>query len=532
MTDFGHDDSRLRLERELRAAAPQARALFVDEVARRVHAQRFAIRPTRLRMGLALAFSSLTIVALGALGAPGYVAHAATAIVSTATTTLTGGGSPGPSGSGTVGSTSGTDQYAVAHGICHRTGNTTTPWALIFVVSADELDGHAEHGDIIPAPPWGCPPAAPKGTRPSATTTVIGGPTALKITQQATFLITVSSGNGSTPTGTVSCFDNFKRFVGSVALVNGAASCKLTFTYLGVHQMTAVYKTDDVNKWASSAGNVLNTNVTKGTSIVSIDSNLTPAPFGAGVTFTAEVPTSMSTTAAPNTAGTISVAPSGGASPATTVAWTPSTFGTAPAVVSASVEPPPHKPGGVQFAAGTAVIRIDAVTEAGQPITALNDALDIAIPDAPADIAPMYQRGNDPWVLIPRLPGTTLPTAQPDGWYMAGSTLHILTRHLTRFGLAKALSVGWGTRRRVHLNWAHRIVVFAAPSVDATATYTLRRGTKVYGTWTRTLPAGKGAPANLWLAGKNVVPGRYHLTIDVKAGPQRWTQVVAIRYLR
>ena len=49
---------------------------------------------------------------------------------------------------------------------------------------------------------------------------------------------------------------------------------------------------------------------------------------------------------------------------------------------------------------------------------------------------------------------------------------------------------------------------------------------------TRMLPAGKGAPANLWLGGKNVVPGNYRLTIAIQAGPQRWTQVVAIRYLR
>src|SRR3982751_3696550 len=98
MTDFGHDEGRLRLERELRAAAPQARALFVDEVARRLQAQRSALRPIRLRMGLALAFSSLMIVALGALGAPGYVAHAATAIGQA----VTGGTVPGPTGSGTV----------------------------------------------------------------------------------------------------------------------------------------------------------------------------------------------------------------------------------------------------------------------------------------------------------------------------------------------------------------------------------------------------------------------------------------------
>jgi hypothetical protein len=143
----------------------------------------------------------------------------------------------------------------------------------------------------------------------------------------------------------------------------------------------------------------------------------------------------------------------------------------------------------------------------------------------------MYQRGSSPWVVIPRLAGTTLPAGQPDGWYLNGSTLHILTRHLTKFALAKALDVKWGTRRRVHLRWAQRLVVYGAPNVDSTATYTLRRGHTVFGTWKRTLPGGKGAPANLWLTGKKVVPGMYRLTIDIQAGPQHWTQVVAIRYL-
>jgi hypothetical protein len=449
-----------------------------------------------------------------------------------------------------------------------------------------------------------------------------------------TFLVQLSSSGGSVPQGTVSCFDNLIRFVSSIDVHNGAASCSITFQSVGVHEITAVFKTDDVNKWASSAANVLTVTVTKGASTISLNSSQTPAPFGAGVAFTAGVtggasgfhvtdgtvqffdggtllgtagldasgtaayttsalaaghhtirgvysgdatydgngksisqeitappepqsepqaltqappastethpdpqpqsqtaPSSMTATTQPSAAGTVAVAPTGGGNAATTVDWSAATFGTAAAHVSATVAAP-LKTTGVQFAAGSSVIQIDAVTDSGQPITALSDVLDIAIPHVGSDVVPMYQRGDNPWVVIPRLGGTTLPAGQPDGWYRDGSTLHILTRHLTRFGLAAALDVKWGTRRRVHLRWARRVVVFGAPSVDATATYTLRKGSKVFGTWKRTLPAGKGAPANLWLAGKNVGPGHYKLTIVVQAGPQRWTQVVAIRYLR
>src|SRR4051794_3438118 len=638
MTDMGRDRYDLGLEQELRAAAPQARALFVDELASRVRAQRFRMRPSRARLGFALAFSALMIAALGVLGAPGYVAHAATAITQTASNVLT--GTDGSSGvgpaAGAAAGTSGTDQYAVNRGICHRTG--AGDFQLIFV-DASSLDAHAAHGDIIPAPPWGCPPTTPRGTAPTATSASIGGPSTINITRSASFLVQVKAANGSIPHGTISCFDNLDRVVDSAVVdASGFAGCSMTFGSLGTHSVTAVFKTSDVNKWASSAGNVATINVVKSATVVSITTSQTPAPFGAGVTFRAVVtgpaglgaptgavrffdngtslggpatigsagtvvlttdrlaagthtilasyggdgnyldrdagvtqvidappaaapesapqtqqdpapatptaaaqtqpeppaetpPASMTPTVSPATAGAFAVAPASGNAAPTTVAWPPSTFGRAPVKVSATVTPP-GKVDGVQFAAGTSVIQIDAVTETGQAITTLNDALDISIPNAPSDIAPMYQRGNEPWVVIPRLAGTTLPAGQPDGWYMEGSTLHILTRHLSKFALAKALDTKWGTRRRVHLMWAQRIVVYGAPSVDANATYTLRRGKKVYGTWNRTLPAGKGAPANLWLTGKNVRPGAYRLTIDIQAGPQHWRQVVAIRYLR
>src|SRR5947209_2587588 len=112
MTDLGRDPYDLRLEQELRAAAPHARPMFVDELARRVRVQRSRMRPSRARLGLAVGFSALMIAALGALGAPGLVAHAASAIVQTATSVVNGGGTPTTSGTGTTSGSSGTDQYA------------------------------------------------------------------------------------------------------------------------------------------------------------------------------------------------------------------------------------------------------------------------------------------------------------------------------------------------------------------------------------------------------------------------------------
>src|SRR4051794_8436735 len=632
MTDLGRDPYDAWLEQELRAAAPHARALFVDELARRVRVQRFRLRPSRARMGLAVGFSALMIAALGVLGAPGLVAHAASAIVQTAATVVNGGGTA--STTGLTGGTSGSMQYETPVAICHRTGDPFPPtWTP---VTGPPSAPHG-HPDIAPAPPWGCPPNHSPGGPPSETTTSmsIDTPRIGTPLEQKSFFVSVSGAAGlGAPHGTIECFDNVTRF----AIVDaplGTARCSIGTLAAGTHAITAIFKTGDVNRWASSASNVLTVVVSKTSSDVRVLTSETPAPFGAGVTFTASAsaptgapmptgtaqffdgasalsapmtltaagtasfsttalstgshtirvaysgdatyaatiatvsqmidappapappapapgpqsqapeepttttttttaepqtqesttttavqqqteptaqtpPASLTTTVAPATAGAVAVAPIGGTVAPTTVAWAPGTFGSAPVRVSATVQPPAAVQG-IQFAAGFAVISIDAVTDSGQAITTLANVLDIAIPNAPADVAPMYQRGDAPWVVIPRLGGTTLPSGQPDGWYLAGSTLHILTRHLTKFGLAKALDVKWGTRRRVSLRWAQRVVVYGAPSVDAEATYTLRRGKTVYGRWTRVLPAGKGAPANLWLAGKHVKPGRYML---------------------
>jgi len=253
MSDFEHD-----LERELRAAAPQPRALFVDEVARRLHAKRLGLRPNRLRLSLALAFSALTAVALGVLGAPAYVAHAADTLVQTATTTFGGGGSPSTNAVAGGGGTSGLVQYEAPEPICHRT--STDPLNPTYVLIVDSPSNHLGHPDIIPAPPWGCPPSHSPGRPgdPSETTTILkttnDGPGTLA--GQKKFSILVTAADKSTPRGFVLCFDNQTPFDQTV-LVDGKAACTFGMRVIGSHNITAVFHTGDVKKWASSAGNVV-----------------------------------------------------------------------------------------------------------------------------------------------------------------------------------------------------------------------------------------------------------------------------------
>ena len=40
--------------------------------------------------------------------------------------------------------------------ICHRTGSANNPYVMI-TVAQSALQAHQAHGDIIPAPPGGCP---------------------------------------------------------------------------------------------------------------------------------------------------------------------------------------------------------------------------------------------------------------------------------------------------------------------------------------------------------------------------------------
>jgi len=285
MSDFDRD-----LEHELRAGAPQARPLFVDDVARRLHAQRPGLRPNRLRLSLALAFSALTVVALGVLGAPAYVAHAADALVQTATTTFSGGSGPSTNVLSGGAASSGSFQYETPEPICHRTN--TDPVNRTYVLIVDSPSNHFGHPDIIPAPPWGCPPSHSPGRPgdPSETTTTLkatnDGPGFLA--GQKKFNLAVTAADGSTPQGFILCFDNLSPFDQTV-LIDGKATCTYGMRAVGTHNITAVFHTGDVRKWASSAGNVLTITVGKASSSVSVQTSRTPAPSGAVVVFTATV---------------------------------------------------------------------------------------------------------------------------------------------------------------------------------------------------------------------------------------------------
>ena len=97
------------------------------------------------------------------------------------------------------------------------------------------------------------------------------------------------------------------------------------------------------------------------------------------------------------------------------------------------------------FGLGSSAVEITATQESnGALITSFAEPIDIQFPDAPLGSVPSYSRDGSTWTEVPLLLRSPdrpsdppiLPVGQPDGWYRdAGNTVHILSRHLTFFGV-------------------------------------------------------------------------------------------------
>ena len=242
-----------------------------------------------------------------------------------------------------------------------------------------------------------------------------------------------------------------------------------------------------------------------------------PAPGGGG---------SASAVASGSDPGTLAVGPVGGTSPGAAVTWAPGTFGGQPVTVSASLAQPP----GQSFAAGGVVVNLKVTAADGSNVTSFAEPLEIAFPNAPPNIVPMYSQDGTSWTAIPQLAGTTLPQGQPDGWYRAGSTVYVLTRHATLFGLAKALSLTAQVAQRVSLR-RPALTVAVAPSLASAVALELRRGRTVVARWTRSVQP-KPTQLRLPLPVRARKPGSYTLVVTAAAGPQRLARTYSVRVVR
>ena len=170
-----------------------------------------------------------------------------------------------------------------------------------------------------------------------------------------------------------------------------------------------------------------------------------------------------------------------GSSTQVTVAWDPATFTTAADV---TVDPTPSLTStATLLGAGNSLVSIVATDPAtGQPIHTLSTPMDIVFANVPAGYVPTVSTDGVTFRALSLLAGTTLPADQQDGYYIAGGVIHVLTRHLTLFGvvykgnisvsetgrkLAAPNSGKWGDPLRIHTGPpALRIVT--TPTANAT----------------------------------------------------------------
>ena len=122
-------------------------------------------------------------------------------------------------------------------------------------------------------------------TQPPTTITLVSSPNPSSVGQQVTFTAT-ASGNGGTPTGTIT-FRDGAATLGAATLAGGSANFSLSSLTLGSHAISAGYGGDGTFAAATSA--VLTETITQPPSSVTLASSPNPSTVGQLVTFTATI---------------------------------------------------------------------------------------------------------------------------------------------------------------------------------------------------------------------------------------------------
>jgi hypothetical protein len=174
------DDDTDRLERTLRSRRVDPAPEFLDELEARIRGRRRGLASGRVRVGLGVAVSALALAAIGSAGAVTSVASSAGQLASVirdaivepsrsarptdanadagATASARGSQATPTAARPTPASPAANTRQTPAHHqyhitICHHTRHG---FAEVTIASS-AIPAHARHGDIIPAPPHGCP---------------------------------------------------------------------------------------------------------------------------------------------------------------------------------------------------------------------------------------------------------------------------------------------------------------------------------------------------------------------------------------
>ena len=235
------------------------------------------------------------------------------------------------------------------------------------------------------------------------------------------------------------------------------------------------------------------------------------------------VSTSARVAAAPNAAGRATVT---GAQ----VSWPARAFAGQVAVVLTT------STATASFAAGTTPVRLRIRDASGQPVTSFRRPLEIVF--APGSGTPGYSRNGRSWTAIPRIPGPTLPTGFPDGWFRAGDgSIHVLTMHATDFGVLKrgqklqaALTTTVRAPRVVNLQSASGFEIVVTTSLPATSVIALQApgGERIE---VRRLRTARPTPVVIGIPTGMRSPGTYTLIVHSKAGGWSAVRRVPVRLI-
>jgi uncharacterized repeat protein (TIGR01451 family) len=188
------------------------------------------------------------------------------------------------------------------------------------------------------------------------------------------------------------------------------------------------------------------------------------------------------------------------------------------------------------FGAGNQVISITAQrTSDGRPVTSFAAPFDIAFPNVPASFVPAVSQDGVTFRQLAQLSSRSLPAGQQDGYYRDGTTVHILTRHLTFFAVLNqanfTVALKLAASPRVNTSRTRTVAVRVSASLASSTRLTLvDAGNRTVATSVRRLQ--KGATVVTLALPKAIKAGRYTLVAvpDGKAAAAvRQTVVVASR---
>ena len=213
-------------------------------------------------------------------------------------------------------------------------------------------------------------------------------------------------------------------------------------------------------------------------------------------------------------AGSVTVA-----APATqvTVQWAASTLSSDATILVTPTSVSTPLPG---FQAGGAAVQVTIRAADGTPITSVDTPLDIVFANSPAGVQPASSADGVTWTPIPQISGPPLPAGQRDGWYRdAGGAVHVLTRHLTYFGVLvptvqTKVVVTVRTAARLDLRRSQVLQVTVGATVPGRATISLAnaKGTAVARLRTQ---LGAGSTRLALHVPRMIRNGRYTLVVNL-----------------